>query len=120
MNLNQLYGYFGRSQELIVTMNVDHVGLIKALKTRMIEKIITINDNLYVLLLKGNINQQVYSQLPDDLKEDLSGYKNERKSVKTHVGIAAAVTAYAQIEMMKYLNTSYYLLKEIILSVYII
>lgn len=102
MNLNQLYGYFGRSQELIVTENVDKLGLIEALKSKYIEKLITITPDLYVLLMKGNINQTVYNQLPEDMKNDLKGYTAKKRAVKTHVGIAAAVTAYAQVEMMKY------------------
>lgn len=64
MNLNQLYGYFGRSLDLITTMNVDKQGLVDALSTRFIDKIVTIHDNLYVLLIKGGINQNTYDKLP--------------------------------------------------------
>jgi hypothetical protein len=36
MQLNQLYGYFGRSQEMIITVNVNREELEEILLTRIV------------------------------------------------------------------------------------
>lgn len=100
MHLNQLYGYFGRSQELIMTKNVNREELEEILQTRIVETIITIKNGSYVALMKGNLNHELIHQLNYTL--DLTDYKKFERNVKTNVAIAAAVTAYAQIEMIKY------------------
>src|ERR1700677_2550476 len=100
MQLNQLYGYFGRSQELIITQNVNKQELDNILLTRIVENIVHINEDNYLVLLKGNLNYSLIKQL--NLKLDLSDYKQISKSVKSNVAIAAAITSYAQMVMMKY------------------
>jgi len=100
MHLNQLYGYFGRSQELIITQNVNSEELEEILQTKIVETVITIKTGSYVVLMKGNLNHQLIHQLNYTL--DLTDYKKLKRNVKTNVAIAAAVTAYAQIEMIKY------------------
>ena len=100
MQLNQLYGYFGRNQDLIITKNVNKQELDKILLTRIVENVIEINNDNYLVLLKGNLHYSLIQQL--NLKLDLSDYKQISKSVKSNVAIAAAVTSYAQMVMMKY------------------
>ena len=100
MQLNQLYGYFGRNQDLIITKNVNKQELDKILLTRIVENVIEINNDNYLVLLKGNLHYSLIQQL--HLKLDLSDYKQISKSVKSNVAIAAAVTSYAQMVMMKY------------------
>ena len=105
MHLNQLYGYFGRSQETIMTRNVTKAELREISITSFIESTIKIHEDLYVVLMKGNLNHQLLdqmNQMREDNTWDMSEFIKLDKSVKSHVGIAAAVTAYAQMEMMKY------------------
>jgi len=107
MHLNQLYGYFGRSRNLIITEIVDKVKLSNVLLTRVIKSIIKINDNLFLVLFDSNLNYNLIKRLNlnnknvnpiDDFKYS---FKSNRK-VKSNVAISAAVTAYARIEMIKY------------------
>lgn len=105
MHLNQLYGYFGRSQETILTQNVTRDELKQLTLTSSIDSIMKIHDDLYVVLLKGNLNQEMLNELKrlrKDISFDTTDYIQKERSVKSNVAIAAAVTAYAQIEMMKY------------------
>jgi len=106
MQLNQLYGYFGRSQELIITQNVGEEELHKILLTKIVSNVIQINKDNYLVLLKGNLNEKLIDKLK--LKLDLTDFKQISKTVKSNVAISAAVTAYGQIEMMKYKTLSDY------------
>ena len=56
MKLNQLYGYFGRSQDLIITQNVNKHELDHLLLTRMIENIIQINHETYLVFIWLKVN----------------------------------------------------------------
>lgn len=100
MLLNQLYGYFGRKKEVIITENVDRDGLTRLLSTRYVSNYLKINDNLFVVLMEGNLNSDNIKRLPE--LPDIDNYVNIQKAIKSHVGIAAAVTAYGQAEMIKY------------------
>ena len=105
MHLNQLYGYFGRSLETIITINVTKTELKNIGLSHNVESVLKNHDDLYVVLLKGNLNHELLDDL-NKIREDLDiNYNmilNPTKNVKSNVAIAAAVTAYAQIEMMKY------------------
>jgi hypothetical protein len=101
MHLNQLYGYFGRSLEVINTMNVSSKDLALYLKTRIIDNYIQISKDIYVLLVKLNLNYNIIKRLNIEISKDAK-YTSDYKTVKSNVAIAAAVTAYARIEMMKY------------------
>ena len=99
MHLNQLYGYFGRKQELIETVNVYNVDLPKIVSTRIIKSIIEINKDISTVLLTKNINHNMLSELNSCLEINL---KNVESLVKSNVAIAAAVTSYARVHMIKY------------------
>ena len=100
MQLNQLYGYFGRSRDLIITKLVNRIELQSHMLTNIVSNIIEINNDVVLLLMKSNLNYDVIRKISDELKlEDLT---STNKYVKSNVAISAAVTAYAQIEMMKY------------------
>jgi len=77
MHLNQLYGYFGRSQELIITQNVNSEELEEILQTKIVETVITIKTGSYVVLMKGNLNHQLIHQLNYTL--DLTDYKKLKR-----------------------------------------
>ena len=103
MHLNQLYGYFGRSQDTINTMNVTNAEYRQLSMTSNIQSTIKIHDDLYVVLMQSNMNHPVLAELSkgSDLNMEET-FNKDHRTVKSNVAIAAAVTAYAQIEMMKY------------------
>lgn len=100
MLLNQLYGYFGRSRELIFTTNVFSKDLPFILATRVVKTIVNITENVYLTLMSANINYNIIKNL--NLKIDFTEIKNLNKTVKSNVAISAAVTAYGRINMIKY------------------
>jgi hypothetical protein len=104
MLLNQLYGYFGRSRDLIHTKFVDRNTLKNILATSIIKTYIKINDNLFIVLIKSNINHLFIKQL--NLTLDNYNVKYLQTSVKSNVAISAAITAYARMVMMDYKNNT--------------
>jgi hypothetical protein len=101
MQLNQLYGYFGRSMELILTRNTNKAGLKELLATRVIRSIIELPKNIFVVLMSANLNYKSVKQIGIKLDLDNS-FTSEKRNVKSNVAISAAVTAYARIVMNKY------------------
>ena len=104
MHLNQLYGYFGRKQETINTINVTKAELRQLSMTTRIQSKIKIHDDLYIVLMRGNMNNPLLEELNkmgNTLNMDET-FNKDHRTVKSNVAIAAAVTAYAQIEMMKF------------------
>jgi DNA polymerase type B, organellar and viral len=97
--LNTLYGYFGRKQELIETVNIFNKDIYSYLLYRLIKHIIIINDDISVLLLECNSNSLFIDKLNQILDHN---FINKYSIVKSNVAIAAAVTAYARIEMIPY------------------
>ncbi|KDR65024.1 hypothetical protein GALMADRAFT_82379 [Galerina marginata CBS 339.88] len=100
MHLNQLYGYFGRKQELLETVNINKSELAFYANTRIIKTIIESNDNTLTLLLYSNLNVDILSEIKEIVSMKLNN--NEYSFVKSNVGIAAAVTAYARIHMIPF------------------
>lgn len=100
MQLNQLYGYFGRSQEILVTANVNKHELEDLLLSRVVDKVIELDNEIFVVLMLGNLNDTMLNKISTNV--DFKNFKRLERSVKSHVGIAAAVTSDAQIEMIKY------------------
>jgi hypothetical protein len=99
MHLNQLYGIFGRKKDLIETINVYNKDIINYLSTRIVKNIIQINDEISTLLIINNIEADIITKLNLKLETNL---KNNFSVIKNNVAIAAAVTSYARIHMMKY------------------
>jgi hypothetical protein len=99
MHLNQLYGYFGRRRTLIETKNVYNNELMKYYTNFTIFSEIKINDNISTLLMSSNLDYDLINEIKSKTKFNLL---TKFRNVKSHVGIAAAVTAYARIEMMRY------------------
>jgi len=63
LHLNALYGYFGRRQDLIETVNVSNTSLPNYLSTRIVKEILKINNDYSTLLLSANINHRVLRNL---------------------------------------------------------
>jgi hypothetical protein len=99
MHLNQLYGYFGRSYGVINTINVNKKELNSILLLNLVKTFITLHDDLYVVLIEGNIDVNLLKSINIDLEIKT---KNNLTSVNTNVSIASAITSYARIEMMQY------------------
>jgi hypothetical protein len=99
MHLNQLYGIFGRKQDLIETVNVYNKDIINYISSRIVKNIIEINEKISTLLIINNINPDIVNELNLNLETTL---KNNFSTIKSNVAIAAAVTSYARIHMMKY------------------
>jgi DNA polymerase type B, organellar and viral len=99
MHLNQLYGYFGRRKTLIETKNVYTNELLKYYGSYTIFSEIKINDQISTILMGVNLDYDLINEIKEEM--DLELITNFRK-VKSNVAIAAAVTSYARIEMMKY------------------
>jgi DNA polymerase elongation subunit (family B) len=99
MHLNQLYGYFGRRKTLIETKNIYKSELMEYYGNYTIFSEIDINKDISTILMSSNLDY--------DLINEIKGYSNldlitSFRNVKSHVGIAAAVTAYARIEMLEF------------------
>nr|YP_010852411.1 DNA polymerase [Lactarius subindigo]WGL35963.1 DNA polymerase [Lactarius subindigo] len=98
MHLNQLYGYFGRRKTLIETKNVYKKDLTKYYGSYTIFSEISINENISTILMSSNLDYDLINEIKDFTKIDLI---TNFRVVKSPVGIAAAVTAYARIEMLE-------------------
>lgn len=99
LHLNGLYGYFGRRQDLIETINVSNSSLSKYLSSRIVKELLKINDNYSTLLLSDNINHKVLMKLNMICESNIQA---TNKIVMSNVAIAAAVTSYARIHMLYY------------------
>lgn len=99
MHLNQLYGYFGRSYDIINTININYSELQKVLTHKLLKTYIKLTDNLYIALIEGNTSSEIVNTLNLGASFKI---KNNFSSVQTNVSIASAITSYARIEMMQY------------------
>jgi DNA polymerase family B len=98
MHLNQLYGYFGRKKTLIETKNVLKQDLNKFYGKYTIFSEIDVNKNISTILMSSNLDFSLVNEIKEETQLEL---KSNFRLVKSHVGIAAAVTAYARIEMIE-------------------
>jgi hypothetical protein len=100
MLLNQLYGIFGRKQDVIETINVYNVDNEKYLLSRVVKTIIEINSEKSCMLLIANMDKDLISKL--NLELDINLSNNVNISVKSNVALAAAVIAYSRINMLPF------------------
>lgn len=105
MHLNQLYGYFGRKLDLLETVNIDIKDYHFYASTRIIKAEMEIDENTLSLLLYSNLNEELISEINSAITTlACAGIKisNPHSFVKSNVGIASAVTAYARIHMIPF------------------
>jgi hypothetical protein len=106
LHLNSLYGVMGRKQELIKTINVRKEELYKYAATSIIQSMISITEDIYVLLISDNLNTNILNELNVKLQSEFKSFPN---LVNSNVAIASAVTSYARIHMIPFkLNTDCY------------
>ena len=98
LQLNNLYGYFGRKQINIMTENILNKDLINVIKTRIIKSISQINKDYSTVLSYTNINHYLLEQL----NNEFHSIENYTSPIMSNVALSAAVTAYARIEMIPY------------------
>ena len=68
LHLNQLYGYFGRKQDLIETINVLNKDLNLYTCCRIVKTIIKINDKISTILMHCNLNHEIVNELNNKLE----------------------------------------------------
>lgn len=98
LQLNNLYGYFGRRQVGLTTLNVKNDELINILLTRVVKSITPINADYTTVLTYSNIN---YTMLKN-LKNQFHSIGSDQNYIMSNVAIATAVTAYARIAMIPF------------------
>ena len=100
MHLNQLYGIFGRKQEVIETINIYTKDLKQYVSTRIIKSIIEINDKILTLLIQGNIAYNLIKKFNSTLQ---SNYQTFTAPIKSNVTLASAVTSYSRFILKPYI-----------------
>jgi len=90
-----------QGRDILETKIIKVKDLTKYLVNQVVETIVEINLDLAILLLKNRNNVEALKQLKDKYFP-LEKSKNNYTIVKSNVAIAAAVTAYARCEMIKY------------------
>jgi len=100
MHLNQLYGIFGRKQDIIETVNVYNHDIEKYLVSRIVKTMILINNEKSCMLLQANLDNDILTKLNLDLDMNLNN--SITFEVKSNVALAAAVTAYSRTHMLPF------------------
>jgi hypothetical protein len=98
LQLNNLYGYFGRKQIGLITLNVKNSELDNILLTRIVKSLNPINNDYTTVLTYSNINYTMLEKLNNQFKS----ISSDQHHVMSNVAIASAVTAYARITMIPY------------------
>ena len=98
LQLNNLYGYFGRKQTGLITLNVKKDQLQILLASRIVKSIIFINEEYCTVLCYSNVNQTMLEQL----NIQFNNIGSDSHYIMSNVAIAAAVTSYARITMIPF------------------
>jgi len=99
MQLNQLYGILGRRKDLIQTLNVLTKDLSLYLISKVVKSVININDKISTILIHNNVETDILKKLNTYFESNFTSVNVE---VKSNVAIAAAVTSYARIHVIKF------------------
>jgi hypothetical protein len=101
LQLNSLYGMFGRKGESLEVVNVKTEDVWKYISKRVVKNIIEFNNGYSVLICENNLDFEVINSLNLKAKTDIHTFS---KSSYSNVAIASAITSYAQMTMMDYKN----------------
>ena len=99
LQLNNLYGYFGRKQINILTENIKNENINLYLLTRIIKGISPVNDEYSTILTYTNFNYEMLDKLNNELHSEIKGFQT---LIKSNVALAAAVTSYSRIHMIPF------------------
>ena len=98
LQLNNLYGYFGRKQIGLTTRNIHNNELNNVLSSRVVKSITPINNEYTTVLTYSNINHT----LLEKLNSQFHSIGSDQHYIMSNVAIAAAVTAYARVIMIPF------------------
>lgn len=98
LQLNNLYGYFGRKQIGLITSNVKNDELLNVLSSRVVKSINPLNEDYTTILTYSNVNQDMLQSLNNEFQS----IGTDTNYVMSNVAIAAAVTSYARIHMIPF------------------
>ena len=102
LHLNTLYGMFGRKLDSLMCIPTSPSSELDIISKYPVKSIVNISDTLKIFLVYNNVDFNLIKRANSDLHIDL--LTQPRQYVKSNVAIAAAITAYARIEMMRYKN----------------
>ena len=98
LQLNNLYGYFGRKQIGLITTNIRNDELPNIMLTRIVKSINPLNEDYSTILTYSNINLDMLQLLNNEFLT----IGTDTNYVMSNVAIAAAVTSYARIYMIPF------------------
>jgi len=98
LQLNNLYGYFGRKQVGLTTLNVKNSELNNIILSKVVKSLTPISDNYTTVLTYSNINYEMLSKLNNQFKS----IGSDQHYIMSNVAIASAVTSYARIHMIPF------------------
>jgi hypothetical protein len=98
LQLNNLYGYFGRKHIGLITENIKNIDLNKLLGTRIVKSITPINEIYTTVLSYSNINYDMIQKL----NIDFHSIGSHQSYVMSNVALASAITSYARITMIPF------------------
>lgn len=101
MLLNQLYGFFGRSRQVIETKIITDLELVDIIQNKLVQTIVKIGYNKNLVLIQCNTKLSLLQDF-NEFMDPYFKFDNIYKHVKSNVAIASAVTSYGRIEMIKY------------------
>lgn len=98
LQLNNLYGYFGRKQVGLTTLNVKNEELNNIILSKVVKSLTPISDNYTTVLTYSNI---IYEML-EKLQNQFKSIGSDQHYIMSNVAIASAVTSYARIHMIPF------------------
>ena len=98
LQLNNLYGYFGRKQVGLTTLNVKNEELNNIILSKVVKSLTPISDNYTTVLTYSNINYEMLEKLQNQFKS----IGSDQHYIMSNVAIASAVTSYARIHMIPF------------------
>ena len=91
LQLNTLYGYFGRKLDIITTINIKPEQVSEYLSNYLVKKIVRISDEIVLLLIDNNKSKDFFNNLKKHTSLNAKNVYN--LPIKTNVAIASAITA---------------------------
>lgn len=100
LHLNSFYGIFGRSKNTLATISIENKYAWNIVSKYPVKTHTEINDNLSLFLIYESLDFDLINKLKVEL--NINDFMTTLSTVKSQVAIAAAVTSYARMEMVKY------------------
>jgi hypothetical protein len=101
LQLNSLYGMFGRKSESLEIFNIKNENIVDMFKTSVVKNIIDLNNGYSILVCENNFDYFTVKELNLKIDTKLNPIKTPTYA---NVAIASAITSLAQMNMMNYKN----------------